>query len=80
VVTPFWSDKSYALTLDREVKLNGPADIAIHKLQDGSYLVVIPELAATSPNKGDNPVTVLRLPAGFDKFTSPESAPVTGQK
>jgi hypothetical protein len=29
---------------------------------------VIPELAATSPNKKNNPVTVIKLPANFDKF------------
>jgi len=71
VVTPFWSDKSYILTYDRELKLNGPADIAVRKMDDGSYLVLIPELSATSPNNVDNPVTVIRLPAGFDKFRSP---------
>jgi hypothetical protein len=70
IVTPFWSDKSYALTYDRELKMSGPADIAVRKMQDGSYLVVIPELSATSPNNTDNPVTVIRLPAGFDKFRS----------
>jgi hypothetical protein len=68
VVTPFWSDRSYALTYDREVKLNGPADIAVHKMDDGTYLVVIPQLAATSPNTGQDPVAVIRLPADFDKF------------
>jgi len=68
VVTPFWSDRSYALTYDRELKLNGPADIAVHKMDDGSYLVVIPQLAATSPNTGQDPVAVIRLPADFDKF------------
>ena len=45
--------------------------IAEHKMGDGSYLVMIPELSATSPNNGDNPLTVIRLPAGFDKFRSP---------
>jgi hypothetical protein len=28
----------------------------------------IPELSATSPNNHDNPVTVIRLPANFDRF------------
>jgi hypothetical protein len=37
-------------------------------MEDGSYLVVIPELSANSPNNTDNPVTVVRLPAGFDRF------------
>jgi hypothetical protein len=68
VVTPFWSDTSYQLTYDRDIKLNGPADIAVNKRGDGSYLLVIPELSATSPNNGDNPVTVVKLPADFDRF------------
>ena len=55
------------LTYDQDIKLNGPADIAVRKQSDGSYLLVIPELAATSPNNGDNTVTVVRLPKGFDK-------------
>jgi hypothetical protein len=37
-------------------------------MSDGSYLLVIPELSATSPNNHDNPVTVIRLPANFDRF------------
>jgi hypothetical protein len=37
-------------------------------MSDGSFLLVIPELSATSPNNGDNPVTVVKLPAGFDRF------------
>jgi hypothetical protein len=69
VVTPFWSDRSYVLTYDQDVKLNGPADIAVHKRDDGSYLLVIPELAATSPNNRDNSITVIKLPADFDKFS-----------
>ena len=55
------------LTYDKDIKLAGPADIAIQRMSDGSYLLVIPELAATSPNKSDNPVTVVRLPANFDR-------------
>jgi len=68
VVTPFWSDTSFQLMYDREIKLNGPADIAVNKRSDGSYLLVIPELSALSPNNGDNPVTVVKLPADFDRF------------
>jgi len=59
--------KSYILTYDQDIKLAGPADIAVHKQGDGSYLLVIPELSATSPNNKDNNVTVVRLPKGFDK-------------
>jgi hypothetical protein len=73
VVTPFWSDKSYALTYDKQLKLNGPADIAVHKMDDGSYLVVIPQLSATSRNSREDPVAVIRLPADFDKFDTMES-------
>ncbi len=67
VVTPPYG-KPMTLVFDREKKLAGPADIAVSKQADGSYLLVIPELAATSPNNKNNPVTVVRLPAGFDKF------------
>jgi hypothetical protein len=70
VVTPFWSDKAYQLTYDKEIKFAGPADIATQRLSDGSYLLVVPELAPTSPNNQDNPVTVIKLPANFDRFTS----------
>ena len=59
--------KVATLTYDQDIKLAGPADIAIRKQKDGSYLLLIPELAATSPNNHDNTVTVVRLPAGFDK-------------
>jgi CDP-diacylglycerol pyrophosphatase len=56
------------LVFDREKKLAGPADIAVARQSDGSYLLLIPELSATSPNNKNNPVTVVKLPAGFDKF------------
>lgn len=59
--------KAYTLAYDQDVKFTGPADIAVRKLADGSYLLVIPELSATSPNNKDNNVTVVRLPKGFDK-------------
>jgi len=70
VVTPFWSGEPYQLTYDQDIKFAGPADIATYKMDDGSYLLVVPELAPTSPNNKDNPVTVIRLPADFDRFTS----------
>ena len=66
VVTPP-SGTTMMLTYDKDIKLAGPADIAVHKMSDGSYLLLIPELAATSPNKTDNTVTVVRLPANFDR-------------
>lgn len=59
--------KIATLTYDQDIKFAGPADIAVRKQKDGSYLLLVPELAATSPNNHDNTVTVVRLPAGFDK-------------
>jgi hypothetical protein len=56
------------LTYDQDIKLAGPADIAARKMSDGSYLLLIPKLSATSPNNRDNPVTVIRLPANFDRL------------
>ena len=67
IVTPPYGVPT-VLTYDQDIKIAGPADIAVRKMNDGSYLLVIPELAATSPNNKDNPVTVIRLPAGFDKY------------
>jgi hypothetical protein len=32
------------------------------------HLGGVAELSATSPNDHDNPVTVIRLPANFDRF------------
>lgn len=64
-VTPKPGGPVYVLTYDQDLKLAGPADIAVRKMADGSYLLVIPELSATSPNNKDNPVTVVRLPADF---------------
>jgi hypothetical protein len=53
---------------DRRAGANRPATRASPSLQDGTCLVVIPQLAATSPNTGQDPVAVIRLPADFDKF------------
>jgi hypothetical protein len=64
-VTPLPGHKVYRLTYDQDIALAGPADIAVRKMPDGTYLLVIPELAATSPNHKDNTVTVVRLPADF---------------
>jgi hypothetical protein len=46
-------------------ELAGPADIAVHTRRDGTSLLVLPELSATSPNNNDNPVLVILLPAGM---------------
>jgi hypothetical protein len=67
VVTPPYGDPM-TLAFDKERKLSGPADIAVRKLNDGSWLLVIPELSAVSTNNKNNPVTVIKLPAGFDRF------------
>jgi hypothetical protein len=67
VVTPPYGTPMM-LTYDQDIKLAGPADIAVRKMSDGSSLLVIPELSATSPNNHDNPVTVIRLAANFDRF------------
>lgn len=67
IVTPP-GRKPMTLMLDQaDKKFTGPADIAVRKIGDGSYLLVIPELSATSPNNKDNAVTVIKLPANFDK-------------
>jgi hypothetical protein len=61
-------NKAYTLTYDQaDKKLAGPADVAIRKMADGSYLLVIPELSALAPNTNQDPVTVVKLPANFDQ-------------
>jgi hypothetical protein len=65
LVTPLSGATSYQLVFDKDVKFNGPADIAIRKQGDGSYLMVVPELSGTARNDGKNTVTVIRLPADF---------------
>ncbi len=47
-------------------ELTGPADVAVKQLDDGSHLVVIPELYARDTTPGDDEVTVLLLPPNFD--------------
>lgn len=47
--------------------LTGPADVAVRRLPDGSHLVVVPELFARDSTPGDDEVTVLALPPGFDE-------------
>ncbi len=46
--------------------LTGPADLAVRRSADGAQLLVIPELYARDATAGDEDVTVLALPAGFD--------------
>lgn len=47
-------------------ELTGPADVAVKKLDDGSHLVVIPELYARDATPGDDEITVVILPPNFD--------------
>jgi hypothetical protein len=65
LVTPLGGNKTYRLGFDQDIQFAGPADIAIHKMKDGSYLMLIPELSGKTPNHRDNPVTVVKLPADF---------------
>lgn len=67
VVTPPFGAPQVLVTQPAK-KFGGPADVAVRKQNDGSWLLVVPELSATSPNQKNNPVTVIRLPAGFDRF------------
>lgn len=46
--------------------LTGPADLAVRRSADGAQLLVIPELYARDATAGDDEVTVLALPTGFD--------------
>ena len=65
-VVPKGSDQVQSLKIDGlSRELGGPADIAVLNRADGTALLVIPELMATSPNKNDNSVLVIELPAGF---------------
>ena len=54
------------LMLVPHTELSGPADLAIRQMDDGSYLVVVPELMARDATPGDDEVTVLALPQTFD--------------
>jgi hypothetical protein len=65
VVTPLPGNRTFKLGYDEDIVLSGPADIAVRRMHDGTYLLVIPELSGTSPNDVNNPVTVVRLPADF---------------
>ncbi len=48
-----------------ERDLAGPADIALHTRADGTTLLLIPELMATSPNRDDNSLLVVKLPSSL---------------
>ena len=65
LVTPLAGRTTYMLAYDKPLKVNGPADIAVRRMSDGSYLLILPELSGTTPNKKRNPVNVIKLPAAF---------------
>jgi hypothetical protein len=46
--------------------LTGPADLAVRRSADGAQLIVVPELFARDATPGDDEVTVLAVPDGFD--------------
>jgi hypothetical protein len=67
---PGQSAKKLEIEDGAQAELSGPADLAVHRVEGGEQLVVVPELMNRSPNTGDNEVTVLRLPADFDEACS----------
>ncbi len=54
------------LKLDPPVELSGPADVVVKGLEDGSLLLVVPELTALDPTPWNDDVTIIYLPAGFE--------------
>ncbi|MFH0871284.1 MAG: hypothetical protein V1878_02155 [bacterium] len=66
VVRPSEPDKPYRLATDPEIVLEGPADLNLKTLGDGSYLLFVPELMAVNPTQWDERLTVIWLPADFD--------------
>ena len=58
--------KAYKLALEPETTLQGPADLNLKTLGDGSYLLFVPELTAMNPTQWDERLTVIWLPANFD--------------
>lgn len=50
-----------------DTTLSGPADIAVLALENGEYLLVIPELSALSTTPGEDAVTVVKLSAAFSQ-------------
>lgn len=54
------------LALEPNVTLSGPADVVVKGLEDGSLLLVVPELTALDPTPWNDDLTIIRLPAGFE--------------
>ena len=55
-----------AVHLDPPITFAGPADHAIARADDGSYILVVPDPHWTSTPAGNDPVLVIRLPANFE--------------
>lgn len=49
-----------------DAELAGPADLAVRRSGQGPQLVAVPELMARDATPGDDEVTILTLPEGFD--------------
>ena len=54
------------LALVPNTELSGPADIAIRQMDDGSHMIIVPELSARDNTPGDDDVTVLAVASSFD--------------
>jgi hypothetical protein len=54
------------LALVPNTELSGPADIAIRQMDDGSYMIIVPELSARDNTPGDDDVTILAVASSFD--------------
>ena len=74
-MTFYYCEKLEFAICGRGVRPNGvrrcplrsePADVAIRRNADGAQLVIIPDLYAHDATAGDDEVTVLALPTGFD--------------
>jgi hypothetical protein len=66
VVRPSEPSKPYRLALEPDIVLEGPADLNLKTLGDGSYLLFVPELMAVNTTQWDERLTVIWLPADFD--------------
>jgi hypothetical protein len=66
VVHPSDPSKPYRLATEPEIVLEGPADLNLKTLGDGSYLLFVPELMAMRETQWVDRLTVIWLPANFD--------------
>jgi hypothetical protein len=65
VVTPA-GGQPMKLVLDPPTELAGPADHAVARADDGTYILVVPDPHWMSSPGGSDPVLVIRLPANFE--------------